>query len=96
MGAWEDGFAAGFRAGRREESAMADDAYRAYVGKEGAMSSARRAKGPRRKRTPSAYSKRLGTALRRIRKKAIKKDGDFRKGWSNKKIMRLAHKEARK
>lgn len=63
---------------------------------EGARLAARSRSRPKRSRTPSAYSKRLGKALRRIRKKAIKKDGDFRKGWSNKKIMRLAHKEARR
>ena len=51
---------------------------------------------PKRTRAPSAYNKRLGTALKRLNKRARKKDGSYRKGWSAKKVMRMAHKEVKR
>jgi hypothetical protein len=92
MGAWEDGFSAGWDKAMEAASKFGP----LFIDPEARRSRSKPSFRDRPRRTASAYSKRLGTALRRIRKKAIKKDGDFRKGWDNAKIMRLAHKEARK
>jgi hypothetical protein len=89
MGAWEDGFAAGFRAGRREESSMADDAYRAYVGKP------TRKGRPKMQRKASAYSKRYGAAFKRIAPKNKKKGGGWKQGGFMR-TQKAAHKAARK
>jgi len=48
------------------------------------------------RRGASAYNKRLGAAIRRLNKRAKKKDGDYRKGWSRAKIFKAAHKEAKR
>jgi len=92
MGAWEDGFAAGYRAGLRDAERIVSTGER-YGAVRGA---ARPASKPKRTRAPSAYNKRLGRALKRLNKRARLKSGKYRKGWNAKKVMRLAHKEAKK
>lgn len=54
-------------------------------------------KGARKaKRKASAYSKRYGAAYRRIRKQHTLKNGQLRKGWSHKRIVKAAHQAARR
>ena len=49
-----------------------------------------------KKRKVSAYSRRYGAAYKRIRRKAMLKSGKMRKGMTHKKIVKLAHKEAKR
>jgi hypothetical protein len=93
MGAWEDGYAAGYRAAWMH--AYAEPVIRdAIVSGPAGPSRARSA--PKRRRAPSAYNKRLGAAIKRLNKRAKKKDGDYRKGWSRSKVFKMAHKEAKR
>ncbi len=48
------------------------------------------------KRGATKASRKLGRALKQINNKARKKNGDFKKGWSQSKVMRDAHKLARR
>lgn len=48
------------------------------------------------RRGATAANKRLGRALKKVNKRAKKKDGSFRKGWNRSKVFKMAHKEARK
>jgi hypothetical protein len=48
------------------------------------------------KRKASAYSKRYGAAYRRLRKKHTLKNGKLRKGYTHKRLVKMAHKEAGK
>lgn len=48
------------------------------------------------RRGATAANKRLGRALKRVNKRAKKKDGSFRKGWNRSKVFKMAHKEARR
>ena len=50
----------------------------------------------KKKRKVSAYSRRYGAAYRRIKKRHTLKNGKFRKGWNHKKIVKAAHKEAKR
>ena len=49
-----------------------------------------------KKRKVSAYSRRYGAAYRRIRKRHTLKSGKYRKGWNHKKVVKAAHKEAKR
>ena len=49
-----------------------------------------------KKRKVSAYSRRYGAAYRRIRKRHTLKNGKYRKGWNHKKVVKAAHKEAKR
>ena len=51
---------------------------------------------PVKKRKVSAYSRRYGAAYKRIARKAKLKSGKMRKGMTHKKIVKLAHKEAKR
>ena len=85
MGAWEDGFAAGYRAGineERDDRAISEMKARATVRKK-----------PTRK--ASAYSKRYGAAFKRIQSRYKTKAGAWRKG-GFKACQKAAHKAARK
>ena len=96
MGAWEDGFAAGWAAAH---GVVANTASTRFILQEGEYQRKRASRGrskAKRTRAPSAYNKRLGAAIRRINKRAKKKDGDYRKGWSRSKVFKMAHKEARR
>lgn len=48
------------------------------------------------RRGATAANKRLGRALKRVNKRAKKKDGSFRKGWNRSKVFKMAHREAKK
>jgi hypothetical protein len=56
---------------------------------EGARLTARRAKPKRRK---GRTAKGMGAALREANKRARKKNGDFRKGYNQRRVMQMAHK----
>ena len=43
-------------------------------------------------RKASEYSKKLSKHLRKERAKATKKNGDFKKGWNQRRVMAAAHK----
>ena len=49
-----------------------------------------------RKRKVSAYSRRYGAAYKRLRKRHTLKNGKFRKGYNHKRLVKLAHKEAKR
>jgi hypothetical protein len=49
-----------------------------------------------KKRKISAYSRRYGAAYKRLRRKATLKSGKMRKGMTHKKLVKLAHKEAKR
>jgi len=48
------------------------------------------------KRKVSAYNRRYSAAYKRIRKKNTLKNGMLRKGYNHKRIVMMAHKEAKK
>ena len=48
------------------------------------------------KRKVSPYHKRLGKAIKALRAKHLLKNGKWRKGWNQKKMMKAAHKAAKK
>lgn len=48
------------------------------------------------KRKASAYNKRVGAALRRLKKQHTLKNGKWRKGWNQKRLMKAAHAAAKK
>ena len=48
------------------------------------------------KRKVSAYHRRLGIILRRLKKRHTLKNGKWRKGWTQKRLMKAAHKEAKR
>ncbi|HIB67308.1 MAG TPA: hypothetical protein EYO33_19925 [Phycisphaerales bacterium] len=51
---------------------------------------------PKPKRKVSTYHKRLGREIKALRAKHLLKTGKWRKGWSQKKMMKAAHKAAKK
>jgi len=51
---------------------------------------------PKVKRKVSAYSRRYGAAYKRLRKRHTLKNGKFRKGYNHKRLVKLAHKEAKR
>lgn len=51
---------------------------------------------PKRKRKKTDYDRRLKRALLEVNKSARLKNGSFRKGWDQAKVMKKAHKLARK
>lgn len=52
-------------------------------------------KKPKRRKI-SKYSKELGRQWKLVKKKSRKKNGDFKKGWDQKRELMLAHKNTRK
>jgi hypothetical protein len=48
------------------------------------------------KRKVSAYSRRYGAAYKRLRKRHTLKNGKYRKGYNHKRLVKLAHKEAKR
>ena len=52
--------------------------------------------GQPKKRKISAYSRRYGAAYKRLRKRHTLKNGKYRKGYNHKRIVKLAHKEAKR
>lgn len=51
---------------------------------------------PPKKRKVSAYSRRYGQAYKRLRKRHTLKNGKYRKGYNHKRLVKLAHKEAKR
>jgi len=49
-----------------------------------------------KKRKVSAYSRRYGAAYKRLRKRHTLKNGKYRKGYNHKRIVKMAHKEAKR
>jgi len=49
-----------------------------------------------KKRKVSAYSRRYGAAYKRLRRKNTLKGGKMRKGVTHKKLVKMAHKEAKR
>ena len=49
-----------------------------------------------KKRKISAYSRRYGAAYKRLRKRHTLKSGKYRKGYNHKRLVKLAHKEAKR
>ena len=49
----------------------------------------------KKKRKVSAYSRRYGAAYKRLRRKHTLKSGKMRKGINHKKLVKMAHKEAK-
>jgi len=88
MGAWEDGFAAGYSAGLRH----GQDNLRPDVQKMARRGAEKRSK-PKRvgKKDPK-----MARALRKANAMGRKKSGGFKKGWSQGKIMSKAHQLRRK
>lgn len=88
MGAWEDGFAAGYSAGLRH----GQDNLHPEVQRLARRGAKIRAK-PKRvgKKDPK-----MARALRKANAMGRKKAGGFKKGWSQGKIMRKAHQLRRK
>lgn len=48
------------------------------------------------KRKISAYSRRYGAAYKRLAKRHTLKSGKYRKGYNHKRLVKLAHKEAKR
>ncbi len=91
MGAWEDGFAAGWAAGL---AAAHGDTRTAQMHASRVRQPTVRI-APKRKRKASAYSKRYGAAFKRLQKRYKTKAGAWRKG-GFKACQKAAHKAARK
>ena len=51
---------------------------------------------PKKKRKASAYNKRLGKAIKDLTKRHKLKSGKWRKGWNQKRMMKAAHKAAKR
>lgn len=60
------------------------------------MNSQSPAAAPTKKRKVSAYSRRYGAAYKRLRKRHTLKNGKYRKGYNHKRLVKLAHKEAKR
>ena len=60
------------------------------------MSKSEKAPVAPKKRKISAYSRRYGAAYKRLRKRHTLKSGKYRKGYNHKRIVKLAHKEAKR
>ena len=89
MGAWEDGFAAGYANAMQRMGGLTSASPRhAQIG-------SIRAKAAKPKRRASAYSKRYGAAFKRLQKQYKTKSGSWRKG-GFKACQKAAHKAARK
>lgn len=90
---YDDGFSAGYKA------AMQMATFAGPVGREVMFPPAApmQEKAPvARKRKVSAYSKRYGAAYRRLRRKNTLKSGKLRKGVTHKRLVKMAHAEAKK
>jgi hypothetical protein len=51
---------------------------------------------PRKKRKVSGYAKAYGAAYKRLRRKHTLKSGQLRKGYTHKRLVKLAHAEAKR
>ena len=83
---WERGYAAGYRAAHRTD-------VRDITSDRGET-----APPPKRKRTRTKSKRdgRMSRALKEVNKRAKKKNGDFKKGWNQSRVMRTAHDMVRR
>lgn len=51
---------------------------------------------PKKKRKPSAYNRRLGREIKALTARHKTKAGKWKKGWSQKRMMKAAHKAAKR
>ncbi len=79
---YRDGFAAGMSASITMPGAGAPPAMESSA--------------PVKKRKVSAYSRAYGAAYRRLRRKHTLKSGKLRKGYTHKRLVKLAHAEAKR
>lgn len=84
MGAWEDGFAAGYTYGLKQ-GARSDQSPPLDVAEQRVIRSPTR----KRKGTPL---KGMSAAMKKANAKAKLKSGKFRKGWDQSRLMSYAHK----
>jgi len=80
MGVWEDGFAAGFRAGLEKFELLTGPLD---------FDKTSKARKPKRK---GKKNPRLSRAMKKAYKKAHLKNGKFRKGWNRSRMLKYAHK----
>lgn len=83
---YRDGYAAGFAAGRAAMDMMGHDA---------PLASQVTAPVPK-KRKVSAYSRAYGRAYKSLRRKHTLKSGKLRKGYTHKRLVKLAHAQAKR
>ena len=83
---WERGYAAGFAQG------MAWGDTSGAPERQGNQPTRSR----KRPRKVSAYHKRLGRILKRLKDRHTLKSGKWRKGWNQSRLMKAAHKEAKR
>ena len=84
MGAWEDGFAAGYAKALQFGTSKPE-----HIEKMGRWSAGKARNKPKRKgKAPRGMS----SALKKANKKAKLKSGKFRKGWDRSRMMKYAHK----
>ena len=88
MGAWEDGFAAGYSAGLRADTIRFRDEVQDLAKKT--------RKGASRPKRVGKKDPKMARALRKANAMGRKKSGGFKKGWSQGKIMKKAHQLRRK
>lgn len=78
------------------EVRMTMEEYLAIVGNNHTVnvtkSNTKRSVPSRKKRGSTPASKKLSKALKEVNKKARKKNGDLKKGWSQSRIMKTAHR----
>lgn len=82
---YRDGYSAGYAAGRADMDMMGHNAPLAS-----------QVTPPKPKRKVSAYSRAYGRAYRSLRKKHTLKNGKLRKGYTHKRLVKLAHAEAKR
>lgn len=82
---YRDGYTAGYAAGRADMDMMGPSAPLAS-----------QVTPPKPKRKVSAYSRAYGRAYRSLRKKHTLKSGKLRKGYTHKRLVKLAHAEAKR
>ncbi len=92
---WERGYAAGFAQGMAWGDTSGAPERR---GNEPTRSpfGAGSAGARKRPRKVSAYHKRLGRILKRLKDRHTLKSGKWRKGWNQSRLMKAAHKEAKR
>ena len=78
MGAWEDGFAAGYRSASREYEEVHGRRWMGDRSRSDIRRTATKSKSSSRRRV-SAYSKRYGAAFKRLAPKYKKKSGGWKK-----------------
>ena len=91
---YRTGFRDGYNAGRMD--ALNSFPVAPQVPSDSARVAARVAAPTPKKRKVSAYNRRYSAAYKRLRRKATLKNGTLRKGITHKKLVKAAHKEAKK